>query len=997
MENRPTGRQKHVTEGGKGVQKKGEGLGTGPVGRADGYAGRKAQQTVGASSGGRGQGNAEAGPGSSQRGSGGGGRSPLMLIIALVIALLGGGGGLTALLNGGSDSSSDGISTYTYSNGSLTGSTGGSSYSGGSTGGSSYAGGSTGGSSYAGGSTGGSSYAGSSAGGSSYTGSSASGSASNGSGSSGYTSDYTSGYSFGDLFSGSYQSSASDYTQEYDAGTGSSGGFFDLSSIFGGGLTSSALGTNGSWTNAANTGLLNTSVAEGSRAKFTKLKGNGRDTVTLMVYMCGTDLESGSGMATSDLVEMTKAGLSDQVKILVYTGGCSRWKNNIISSSRNQIYEVKNGGLSLLVEDDGDRAMTDPDTLSRFLQWGKKNYPATRYQLIFWDHGGGSASGYGYDQKHSRSGSMSLAQIRRAVGESGIQFDFIGFDACLMATAENALGLADYADYLIASEETEPGIGWYYTNWLTQLSENTSLPTIEVGRKIVDDFTKMCAQKCPGQSTTLSVVDLAELQHTLPDSFREFSRETGEMIEEASFGKVATARAQTREFARSNGINQVDLTDLAFRVGTEEGNQLAKTLISAVKYNQTSRDMTNSFGLSIFFPNKNISKVSSMAQTYEQVGLDPDCMVKFATVQASGQTVTGGSHSAFGSLSGSGYDSYDTDMLGSLINSLFGGSSGSSASGSSVYGGSSSYGGSSYGGSAYGGSSYGGGSYGSSAYGGSSYGGSSYAGSSYGSGSFGSSSMMDIVGALLGNTTGRSMFFGEDTDLSFLDESGLSAGQVVSILSQNQFDTAALVWQDNAVNHTMHLTEDQWAQVQRLQVNLFYDDGEGFVDLGLDDTCTFTQEKDLVGETDRTWISVDGQPVAYYNIGTFGEGEDAATLGRIPCKVNGEFANLMVVFDNEHPYGFIAGLRTDYREGETDTLAKSMTSLQTGDIVVFLCDYYSYEGDYQDSYQLGDELLVTDPDAIEISNTDVGEGGAVVTYCFTDLYGQEYWTPPIRQ
>ena len=30
--------------------------------------------------------------------------------------------------------------------------------------------------------------------------------------------------------------------------------------------------------------------------------------------------------------------------------------------------------------------------------------------------------------------------------------------------------LEPYADYMIASEETEPGIGWYYTGWLTALS-----------------------------------------------------------------------------------------------------------------------------------------------------------------------------------------------------------------------------------------------------------------------------------------------------------------------------------------------------------------------------------------------------------------------------------------------------------------------------------------------------------------------------------------------
>ena len=35
---------------------------------------------------------------------------------------------------------------------------------------------------------------------------------------------------------------------------------------------------------------LDNTVAAGSRAKYTKLKGSGNDTVTILVYMCGTDL-----------------------------------------------------------------------------------------------------------------------------------------------------------------------------------------------------------------------------------------------------------------------------------------------------------------------------------------------------------------------------------------------------------------------------------------------------------------------------------------------------------------------------------------------------------------------------------------------------------------------------------------------------------------------------------------------------------------------------------
>ena len=48
-QNRPRGREKNVTSGGSGVHRRGEGLGTGPVGSQNGYAGK----TSGGSGGGK--------------------------------------------------------------------------------------------------------------------------------------------------------------------------------------------------------------------------------------------------------------------------------------------------------------------------------------------------------------------------------------------------------------------------------------------------------------------------------------------------------------------------------------------------------------------------------------------------------------------------------------------------------------------------------------------------------------------------------------------------------------------------------------------------------------------------------------------------------------------------------------------------------------------------------------------------------------------------------
>ena len=180
------------------------------------------------------------------------------------------------------------------------------------------------------------------------------------------------------------------------SGSALSSGGFDLSSLLGGTYQESSVSTG--WTKTANTGKLDTSVASGARAKYTTIKGNGQDVITIMVYLCGTDLESKSSMASSDLQEMAGATLSDNVNLIVYTGGCKGWKNSIVSNSVNQIYKVESGGLRRLVSDDGSKAMTKPDTLTGFIQYCTKNYPANRNVLILWDHGGGSLSGYGYDE-----------------------------------------------------------------------------------------------------------------------------------------------------------------------------------------------------------------------------------------------------------------------------------------------------------------------------------------------------------------------------------------------------------------------------------------------------------------------------------------------------------------------------------------------------------------------------------------------------------------------
>ena len=675
-----------------------------------------------------------------------------------------------------------------------------------------------------------------------------------------------------------------------------------------------------SWGGDSNVAKLDTSVASGAREKYTKLLGNGQDTVTLMVYMCGTDLESRYGMATKDLAEMAAATSSDKVNIIAFTGGCKQWKTSAISNSVNQIFRVRNGGIETLVSNAGTAAMTDPNNLLSFIQWCKQNYPANRNMLIFWDHGGGSLQGYGYDEKNARSGSMSLAQIDQALKAADMKFDFIGYDACLMATVENGLMLSKYADYMIASEETEPGVGWYYTNWLNKLTQNTSTSTLELGKQIVDDFVDVCAQQCRGQQTTLSVVDLAELGSTLGDAFTAFSQDTQKLITSDNYQTVSRARSTTREFAGSSSIDQIDLVHFAKNLGTDEAKRLSDVLLSSVKYNRAA-NITNAYGLSIYFPYKKTSGVDTAVSTYDRIGLDSaysDCIREFANLEVCGQAATGGAGSALPSLFGqlltgagtANVPNSTAQDVAQLLNLFMGGRG------------------------------------------------------------------FDVAGIDSSNT-------------GFMFGRSITTDQAAEYIAANRFDPSNLVWTEDNGQHKIVLSQDQWDLVQGLDLNVFYDDGTGYVDMGLDNTFDFDEAGNLIGDTDGTWLSINGQPVAYYHLSTAEEGDAYTITGYVPVLLNGERMDLILIFNDENPYGFIAGARPAYSTDETETVARGLVDLQEGDKLDFLCDYYSYDGAYLDTYKLGEQMTVTAD--MQISNTSLG-GSCIALYRFTDLYNQYYWS-----
>lgn len=672
---------------------------------------------------------------------------------------------------------------------------------------------------------------------------------------------------------------------------------------------------------------VSTSVASGVRDKFTQLKGNGLDTVTILVYICATDLESNYGMASADINEMAYAVQSDRVNVILETGGTRRWQNTVMNTRTNERWKVTTKALIPLDRNVGMRQMTDPNTLYDFINFGVKNYPADRYMLILWDHGAGSLQGYGYDQNYP-NGTMTIDQISQVLNATGVKFDLIGFDACLMATTETAMAISPYADYMIASEETEPGTGWYYTNWLSSLAKNTSLPTTEIGKQIIDDFTVASAQSSHGRDkTSLSLIDLGEFEAKVPSKLTAFAKNITSTLESQDFKTVADARSVSKEYAQSNRIDQIDLTHFALNMGTKEGQELAEAVQSCVKYNRIN-NMKNSYGLSIYFPYYAANRVQIASKIYQNIGMDEayaSAVRSFASLASSGQIVAGNSsNNLFSILGGAPTSNSQVYSTNDILNLLLSGStSSSSSSGYSLY---------------------------------------------------------DMLGGTPVNSS--------------------SIDMISQLLGRNHVETEGLIYSERDGKRVLALSESQWELMRDIALNVWVDDGSGYIDLGLDNVYDFDQDGNLLVEYDGKWICINDQVVSYFITSEeFYDDGDYSVTGYVPALLNKEPVNILIEFTGSNVDGVVTGIQKIYEE----EVESRIIPLQDGDQIDFICDYFDYSGNYDGQYPLGETLTVSmnEDDPIE-SVLKVGTYALSPTtkvkfgYLLTDIYNANYLTPMVE-
>lgn len=351
-------------------------------------------------------------------------------------------------------------------------------------------------------------------------------------------------------------------------------------------------------------------------------------TTTLMVYMIGSDLEAKSGAGTDDLQEMAASGVDlSKVNVLVYAGGSPHWHNELADPEVHTLLRLTENGFEAITSTEAV-SMGQAECLTNFLNYGYSNFPADRYGLILWDHGNGPVIGYGKDMLFEND-CLTLQEMQQALDASPFgsenKLEWVGFDACLMASAELACLWSPYAKYLVASQEIEPSFGWNYS-FLSQIG---AVQTPQMLESLAQGYMDSCLayfedRGYDDRDTTLSCLDLSHADALCQAIDALFARAGADVA--TQYNQLTARRAQARSLGRASTGSEydlIDLLDMAVWLGElypQEVIALQQVLEDMVLTNATNAQ--GLCGLSLYYPFYNKAYYEKdWAAAYAQLGL----------------------------------------------------------------------------------------------------------------------------------------------------------------------------------------------------------------------------------------------------------------------------------------------------------------------------------------------------------------------------------------
>ncbi len=333
------------------------------------------------------------------------------------------------------------------------------------------------------------------------------------------------------------------------------------------------------------------------------------DEMTVIVYMIGSNLERESGLITRDIQEMINADINDNINIVVQAGGCSDWKNSAFTDGSTHRMEIVDAGYTNLTNL-GKKDMTNDKTLSDFIKYSVNKFPAKKYTLLLWNHGGGIPMGYGSDDMFPGS-TMTDVELKKALDTANVHFDTIVFNACLMATLEVSMAVKDHADYMIAAESTIIN-GMTYEKWLESIATNPNMSSKYHANILMTNYMNMIRQN--DLVSSISMIDLSKV-NAVYNAYAEYSATVYSDIMNHGYENYYKKRGACGVY---EGSDSVDLITLAKTYQTTKSSKLISAVKAAVVYSDS--DYLYGNGLAVYSPYKYVTAYNQGRASLKSLG-----------------------------------------------------------------------------------------------------------------------------------------------------------------------------------------------------------------------------------------------------------------------------------------------------------------------------------------------------------------------------------------